>query len=157
MTPKLTPSDPKIDCLTPIITTVTPKWKGAFFPAIISVCTKFQVGISNAFGVMLRKPHLIFFASVTLEIEVMTATSIGFLRSICANYTPGMKLIAVKLFDFELSHGNEVSSDRRIDRRMDRWTDRQRYDIWPILWWAYNKQIISFHENEHAGVNISLT
>ncbi len=52
-------------------------------------------------------------STLTLKIKVTTPKSRAFLRGQMETYIPGMKQIAVKLF--EVSRGNEASTDGQTD------------------------------------------
>ena len=90
-------------------------------PPTLSVCTKFQVDSSNTIGLMPRKPNLTF---VTCDLENHGHDPITniVLQGPKGSYIPGMKLIALKLF--ELSRGNRCVFGQ-TDGQTDRQTDRQ--------------------------------
>ncbi len=61
-----------------------------------------------------------FVISVTSKIRVTTPKQIGFLRGLRGSYIPGMKLIAVKLFELSCRNGCVFGqTDRQTDGQTD--------------------------------------
>ena len=64
---------------------------------------------------MLWKLNLTFVRSVTLKIKVTTPKQIGFLGGLWGSCIPGLKLIAVRLFEFLRGNGVFGQTDRETD------------------------------------------